>query len=319
MAWIPPVSLPQIGGNDYARELYGMISGVGDTVYGIKRDKIGDQQWEQNYARQLEQDRLGQSNADRNYALALKRMEMDAADNAAAADEYGLNVLWGRDADGNLVPFQANKAGGAARRVEFGDGFTPAPPIQNLDIGTGYIPTQKYGGGGPAGAAIPKEVAGQNRAEEIGAAGGKLAPNLPTVEASADRMVRTIDDLLADPALSRITGPLQSWLPNVSGEANRAESKRQLIMGGTFLQAYNDLRGAGQITEQEGQAAMQAYNKLAATGVNDADYVGALQEFRAEIIKLLQIARQKAQMGSGNEGAPQGGAPKATSKYGKVY
>ena len=126
---------------------------------------------------------------------------------------------------------------------------------------------------------------------------GTNAGNLPNALAAGDRIVRGVDDLLSDPGLSRLTGPVQSWLPNVSGDANRAQSRLDQIQGGTFLQAYNDLRGGGQITEKEGEKATAAYNRLSSTGMSDADYRNALAEFKAEVLKLMDIARQRAGQG----------------------
>lgn len=138
------------------------------------------------------------------------------------------------------------------------------------------------------------DIAGAAAATEQGKAMGTAAAGLPLAEAAADRMTRTIDDALRDPALSRVTGPLQGWLPNVTSGANRAQSKVNQILGGTFLQAYNDLRGGGQITEIEGKKATDAYNRLTSQTMNDADYRTALQEFRAEVQRLRDIARQRA-------------------------
>ncbi len=134
MPYLPPVNIPQIAGNsDYARELYAMTAGVGDTVYGIKRDKIGDQQWQQDYARQIANDQRAQANADRNYALDLRKLE------EGGGDEYGLSPFYLEDNQGNLVAAQTRKGGGYSS-MDLPEGYKVAPGTRDIDGGT-YIAT----------------------------------------------------------------------------------------------------------------------------------------------------------------------------------
>jgi len=172
--------------------------------------------------------------------------------------------------------------------------------VNYLDNGTSFTPVTQHGGLPPvSGAApIPKDVAGAAAAGAAGTVQGNIQGQLPLALASADRMVRQIDEVLNDPGLDRITGPVGSWTPHwFNGDANRAESRVKQIFGGTFLQAYNDLRGAGQISNAEGQAAEEAYNRLHTLNMNDADYKQALIDFRNEVLKLAQIAKARASGG----------------------
>ena len=73
-----------------------------------------------------------------------------------------------------------------------------------------------------------------------------------------------------------------------------AGSRTDQIQGGTFLLAYNVLKGGGQISDTEGREAKAALNKLQHTDVDEATYRKNLQEFRDEIVKLKEIARQRA-------------------------
>lgn len=203
-----------------------------------------------------------------------------------------LNPLYMTDANGNLVPGQMTDAG-TIEMPAMPPGMKLAPPTTYLDTGTAFTPASKYGGAA-AGPPVPKNVAAAEGEKEKGQAAGKAAANLPVAEAAADRMIRMLDDVLADPYLPSFTGPISGRMPNVTGDAARVQSKIDQIMGGTFLQAYNDLRGGGQITEKEGAAATAAYNRLSTITMDDADYVQALKEFRSEVLKLVDIARQRA-------------------------
>lgn len=145
--------------------------------------------------------------------------------------------------------------------------------------------------------------------KEIGLQKGKAVVSLPTAENAANRMLAQIDALEKDPGLSRVTGTVMGRTPefmNVTRDAKVAQSRINQIQSGTFLQAYNDLRGAGAITEREGAAAESAYSRLRSQELDTADYKVALGEFKAEIKKLVEIARQKA---SGTYAAPQQEAP----------
>ncbi|EFM61775.1 Hypothetical protein BROD_2243 [Brucella sp. NF 2653] len=112
-----------------------------------------------------------------------------------------------------------------------------------------------------------------------------------------------IDSLDTDPYLDSMVGPVNSRLPNVSGDAARVQSKMDQIGGQAFLQAFNSLKGGGQITEIEGQKATQAIARLNAAQ-NPADYRQALNELRQIVMNGVQRARQQAGGGGASQTAP---------------
>lgn len=320
MAFQPPVSIPSLSDRNYARDLYGMMSGVGDAFYQNRRDKIGDEQWATEQDRLNTAQALAQSNADRNYALELRKLEEGLG---SGGERWFGSPQYFKGADGQMRFGVLSTEGNFREVLPPEEGATWAPPVTNLNTGTSFIPTYSRGGG-QAGPAVPIDVAGAKHEMEVGGAGGRSAAALPTVQASTERLVQGIDDLLQDPMLPSITGPVggrvPTWMSTDPGGAARAQSRVDFILGNTFLQAYNDLRGAGQITEREGQAAMEAYSRLRSQGMDDADYVQALYDLRNEVVKLMQIAEQRAQMGApGGDQQPQG-QPVFTSPGGfKVF
>jgi hypothetical protein len=205
-------------------------------------------------------------------------------------DEFGITPIYLEGPDGNLAIMQMSKSGGA-KQVQLPQGYKLAPGVKTIDLGTG---TGILDRSGTVVGVVPKDVAGEAAAKEQGTSTGKAVVNLPGVEEAAGRAFGTIDDLLNDPALPNLTGAVESRTPTWREDTARAESKLKLIQGQVFLQAYNDLRGAGQISEQEGQAAKEAYSRLQATGVSDADFVDALHDYRIELQKLVNVARAKA-------------------------
>jgi len=210
--------------------------------------------------------------------------------------QYGMTPIWGTGPDGKPVLMQMNSKGGMSQ-VSTPPGVTLNDRVNYLDTGTQLVPVSQHGGMSPASGAQPiaQDVTGKAAAQAQGTTQGNVAGQLPQTLASGQRMINEIDALLQDPGLDRITGPVGSNVPYwFNGDANRAKSRLDQVLGGTFLQAYNDLRGAGQISNAEGQSAKEAYNRLQKLDMNDADYKQALVEFRQELVKLLNLAQQRA-------------------------
>jgi hypothetical protein len=101
--------------------------------------------------------------------------------------------------------------------------------------------------------------------------------------------------LLFDPALGSALG-IEGFLRKKPAElgldkdAARVWGRIDIIKGGAFLEAFNSLKGGGQITELEGQKAEQAQARLS-TAQSEEDFKDALQEYRFYIeqgIRRLQ-------------------------------
>lgn len=171
MAYIPPVSIPSLSGKNYAGELYGMISGVGEAYYGAKRDKIGDQQWQSEQDRMTAAQGLAQSNADRNYALELKKFEADQAEGpgtgyaGTSMDAQNWNIIQA----GPSHPMYA-----AAHNQLFEQ---PKYTTVQTDTGLQVIPTMPVKPEWvvpPSGGGVPRQ--GGGAAQTLGNLGGLDAP-----------------------------------------------------------------------------------------------------------------------------------------------
>jgi hypothetical protein len=105
-------------------------------------------------------------------------------------------------------------------------------------------------------------------------------------------MIQNIDAILNDPGLPYATGadgPTRSRSP-IFSEAFRVGTRMDQLEGQAFLQAFEALKGAGQITEIEGQKATMAVGRLN-RGMSEQDYRAALLELRG----VLQNAAQRPQ------------------------
>lgn len=75
-------------------------------------------------------------------------------DEAGAGDSYGLNVVWGMDADGNYVPMQAGKSGGLIAS-QMPEGVTPLGPYGTaFDSASGKAQAEKAALQSTAGKAL---------------------------------------------------------------------------------------------------------------------------------------------------------------------
>ncbi len=218
----------------------------------------------------------------------------------APSGDLGLNPQYGLDKDGNPVLLQLGKNGKVVQS-QMPDGVTLSKEPIKLDAGTHFVlldPITRQ----PVGQ-IPKDVAGAASEGAAGKAQGEASANLPVVEANANAILGMIDSLDTDPYLDSMVGPVSSRLPNFSAGAARVQSKMDQIGGQAFLQAFNSLKGGGQITEIEGQKATQAIARLNAAQ-SPADYRQALNELRQIVSTGVQRARQQAGGGAAGQAAP---------------
>lgn len=166
--------------------------------------------------------------------------------------------------------------------------------------------------GGEANAAAL--VAGaETEARETARADVAAAFDLPAVEEAAAQALSVIDQLIDHPGLQYVTG-LASKLPTIPGTSQAAaRALANQFEGIVYLNAYQQLKGGGHITEFEGQKAAQAKARIErAQNIND--YRAALREYRQIIESGLRRARADANRGAaGSRGAqpPQGSGNQA--------
>lgn len=195
------------------------------------------------------------------------------------------------DADGNL---QIVKRDGTIQS----SGMGVQNPFQITNVGD--VPTainRRTGEAMPI--STPQEV-GTNKAtvDTIVANEGdrrEAQKNLPDMIAKAEQSIDTIDQLLNSPGFESRYG-FSSIVPAVPGTP-MADTQALIdqVGGQAFLEAFESLKGGGQITEIEGQKATQAKTRLTAQGTQPAAAREAAREF-IDIIKK-GVERAKAQSG----------------------
>ena len=144
---------------------------------------------------------------------------------------------------------------------------------------------QQFMIGGGAGQRAAATATGKMQAE------AQIA--LPSTIATAERALANIEAIRNDPALPSITGMVQGRLPPLSPAGTDLNVRINQAKGQTFLEAFESLKGAGQITEIEGQKAEQAIARLDRAQSTEA-YQQALDDLADVLRSGMERARAKA-------------------------
>lgn len=237
--------------------------------------------------------------------LAYKQAQTQKLQREAASGNttYGLNPIYGQDSQGNTVLGVLGNDG-SFKPVDTG-GVNVSTGVDRVDLGTHFGLLDKRSGQMvgtlPKNNYTPKfdETSGSEDAKRAAAA----RADLPKVEDNANAILGMIQSLSTDPYLDSMVGPVSGRLPNISGDAARVQSKMDQIGGQAFLQAFETLRGGGQISNVEGERATAALARLN-TAQSPQDYRKALDELSAIVRTSLDRARRSAGAGSGNNPPP---------------
>lgn len=92
-----------------------------------------------------------------------------------------------------------------------------------------------------------------------------------------------------------VVGAWLPWSKVPESQAADFQSMLDQVKGQTFLQAFETLKGAGQITEIEGTKATQALNRMRESQ-SPAAFIKAAREFEENVNKGMAIAQQRAGM-----------------------
>jgi len=141
------------------------------------------------------------------------------------------------------------------------------------------------------------------------------AASLPKVESQSQGALDLITSIRNDPGLPAVIGapnPFQGRIPlvgNIAGSpAADFQAKIDQLGGKQFLEAFESLKGAGQITEVEGKKATNAIGRMQTSQSEDA-FLKALTELEGVVKGGVERAKTKA-------GAPPPSLPKEGERRG---
>lgn len=257
------------------------------------------------------------------WQAAMQRMQPKGgnsiAENASTrqqlADQYGLQgddatrfILTGELPGGNQsvrasvgqpVPMRNRKTGEWAPFAPMSDGT-----IQNQM--TGELANQADWIFDPGAAAADKSAG-----TAFGTAQGGVQFSLPNAKLNLEQELANIDALKNDTkgreeTFGNVLGVPQQWLPTAPATDKFGYKQRvEQVVGQNFLQAYQALKGAGAITEQEGGKAQAAMARLS-TAQKKEDFDAALADLEQVLRQGYAVLQQKAgtQFSSGGSAVP---------------
>lgn len=150
------------------------------------------------------------------------------------------------------------------------------------------------------------------------------ARDFPKAQAFANQAIQNIDAMIGDidkggktathPGFQDVIGA--TWKPGfrfIPGtDASDFDARFEQVKGQTFLQAFESLKGGGQITEIEGKKATDALNRMQRSQ-SEKEFVTAAREFQKQLKLGVELAAKRAG-GSGATGAWDGTDRRNTPK-----
>lgn len=215
--------------------------------------------------------------------------------NGGRSNKFGLTPIYGTR-NGKTVMLQAGERGDVVE-TKLPEGVELPTGVERVDLGTSIGLLDKRTG--QMVGAIPKDLAGAERAKVEGKAQGEAATGLTGAIAQAENVLKTIDQVRTHPGRNQFgaTGA-GSTLPLV-GDGLPGTKGRDFVglvdqlKGQAFLDAFDALRGGGAISEAEGKVATQARARLDRAQSKEG-FDAALKDLE-DIVKLgVSRARQKA-------------------------
>ena len=91
---------------------------------------------------------------------------------------------------------------------------------------------------------------------------------------------------------------LPSYLTPAGSSASDFRVRLDQIKDRTFLQAFESLKGSGQITEKEGEKATSALNRMS-TAQSEVEFIKAAREFEQNLRTGMDMAKKKAGLPTG--------------------
>jgi hypothetical protein len=216
--------------------------------------------------------------------------------NASGGPKTSLQPIYATDETGKTVLLQPRDDGTIVQSA-MPEGVTVSTGVEKIDAGTHWVLQDKRSG--QTVGTIAKENYQEAYDSAAGTADAKADAEkraaLPKTVAQAEDMLSTIDLLVDHPGMPSAVGwqgNLPEWAVAPGGsDAAGFMTVMKKIEGQAFLQAFESLKGGGQITEIEGQKATQAITRLS-RNLSEEEFKQAAAELREVIDKGLDRARR---------------------------
>lgn len=185
--------------------------------------------------------------------------------------------------------------------------FQPVQTAQGVmafNARTGKIEPVALPGGAPViGAAADPALQGSIAGAKAGAqveskAKATAKVEAPQVISQGEEAIKLVDELLKAPGFKQAVGGSRVFqIQKIPGtDAKDFDIRLDQLKGKQFLQAFETLKGGGQITEMEGKKATDAIARMDAAG-SEPEFVKAAKDFQ-DVIRVGVERAKKAQGGT---------------------
>jgi len=203
--------------------------------------------------------------------------------------------------------------------------FRGKPPMQSPTPGVYNVPTPVIREKAKAERRTPQETYEETRSTKQAESDVKFLEGFGAARESAQQALSVIRSMIGDaqldengritikgrqaphPGFEDVVGA--TWRPGArfipGTDAAGFDAYLEQVEGGAFLEAYERLKGTGQITEIEGQKATRAITRMKRS-VSEPEFVKAAREFEGIIRSALSRGEQRAaRLRGGEAGAKQ--------------
>lgn len=238
--------------------------------------------------------------------LQMEKLRVDIDKAREGGTEYSLTPTYGIDENGNTVLGTVGK-NGTFKKIDTG-GVKIQSGVEKVDLGSHYQLRDKRTG--QVVGVEPKDLRGAEREKGIGESQGKAVASAPADIQAGQNALDILDKVEKHPYLERGTGfsSLLNSVPGTGGHdfANLVEQAKS----GAFLQAIQQMRGLGSLSNAEGGAATAAITRMN-TSTSQEAFLEALSDYR-RIVKQ-GIARAQSRLADPSATNPQSGQPAAAA------
>ena len=213
----------------------------------------------------------------------------------------------GTQIDPAYAAFEKSKALAGRPATPFFQAVSTPNGVMSFDARSGKMNPVDVGGSSVMKASDSPELQGRiSQAKESGKVTGetitKAGFDLPQAIAQGEQTVKLVDDLLKSPGMQTAVGlsskiDPRNYIPGT--DAKDFGIRLDQLKGQQFMQAYQSLKGGGQITEVEGKKATDAISRMN-TSASEKEFVDAAREFQG----IIRQGMNRAKLRAGNVSTP---------------
>jgi hypothetical protein len=222
------------------------------------------------------------------------------------------------------IPVGSPKQSSALTRISVGGGES-RQPLAYVDPTTGQAVWGTIGDARGKQAAVyspeTKQLVATSaaRGKELGEASGKAEVSSVSADATADLLKRQVNELLSHPGFESTVGA--TLLPGLRFVPGTDEagfmSRFDQIKGGSFLKAYEILKGGGEITEIEGKKATDAMNRMNIS-TSEKEFAAAAKDFVDAYDAGFAKLKKQASLGGNTASKEMAALPPPSQLVGKT-